>query len=67
MLKNFLVKNNVEYEYIDVDLCNKEDQKKIEKEILNRGGRLGYPVIIIDDKNLMNGFHEDRLREVLEI
>ena len=67
MLKKFLKKSNFEYEYIDVDLCSNEDWEKIEKDIRNRGGRPSYPVIIIDNKNLMNGFYEDRLREVLEI
>jgi glutaredoxin len=67
MLKKFLKKSNFEYEYIDVDLCSNEDSEKIEKDIQNRGGRPSFPVIIIDNKNLMNGFYEDRLREVLEI
>jgi len=67
MLKKFLKKSNFEYEYIDVDLCSNEDWEKIEKDIRNRGGRPSYPVIIIDNKNLMNGFYEDRLREALEI
>ena len=67
MLKKFLIKNNFEYEYIDVDLCSDEDSEKIEKDIQNRGGRPSYPVIIIDNKNLMNGFYEDKLREALEI
>jgi hypothetical protein len=37
------------------------------KEILSRGGRLSYPIIIIDENKLMNGYYEDWLREVLDI
>jgi len=64
--KKFLAANNIEYEYVDVDLCSKEDQEKISRDILNRGGRLSFPTIIIDDKILITGFHEDRIKEALE-
>lgn len=37
------------------------------KEIPNGGGRLNYPIIIIDDNKLMTGYYEDWLGEVLEI
>jgi glutaredoxin len=67
MLKKFLKNKNVEYEYIDVDLCSDEDWEKIKNDILNKGGRLSYPVIIIDNKKLMNGFYEDRVKEALDI
>jgi len=59
--------NNIEYEYVDVDLCGEEDREKIRQDILNRGGRLSYPVIIIDDKILINGFYEEKIKEALGI
>jgi len=65
--KKFLIENNIEYEYVDVDLCNREDREKIREAILSRGGRLSYPTVIVDDRILITGFNEDRLREVLEI
>jgi len=65
--KKFLKDNNIEFRYVDVDLCPKEDQEKIRDDILNRGGRLSYPTIIVDDKLLITGFREDKIREVLEI
>jgi len=65
--KNFLRNNSIEYEYVDVDLCSREDREEIRKDILNRGGRLSYPTIIIDNKSLITGFQEDKIREVLEI
>ena len=67
LTKNFLKDNNIEYEYVDVDLSNGEDREKIRREILKRGGRLSYPAIIIDDKILINGFREDKIKETLEI
>jgi len=65
--KNFLKDNNVEYEYVDIDLCGREDREEIRKDILRRRGRLSYPTIIIDGKSLITGFQEDKIREVLEI
>ena len=58
---------DVEYEYVDIDLCSIEDKEKIRKEILSRGGRLAYPTIIIDNKILLTGPSKEELREVLEL
>lgn len=67
MAKQFLKDNNIEYEYVDVDLCGDEDKERIKKEILNLGGLLIYPTIIVDDTILIQGFRKDKLKEVLEI
>ena len=65
--KKFLKENEIEYEYVDVDLCDEEDQEKVRKDVLSKGGRLSYPAIIIDSKILINGFHVDKIKEALEI
>lgn len=65
LAKQFLKENKVEYEYVDVDLCNTEDKEKIREDILSRGGSLSYPTIIIDDKILITGFRKDKLKEIL--
>jgi glutaredoxin-like protein NrdH len=67
LTKTFLKDNDIEYEYVDVDLCNEEDQEKISRDILKRGGRLSYPALIIDNKTLINGFRKDEIKETLEI
>ena len=63
--KNFLKDNSIEYEYIDVDLCNDEDRERIREDILSRGRRPNYPTIIIDNKTIITGFHEDKVKEAL--
>jgi len=65
--KSFLKDSDIEYEYIDIDLCSREDREEIRENILKRGGRLSYPTIIIDDKILITGFHDDKIKEALEI
>jgi glutaredoxin-like protein NrdH len=67
MTKQFLKDNNVEYEYIDVDLCDEKDKVKIRQHIQSKGGNLSYPTIIIDDNILITGFRKDKLKEALGI
>jgi len=67
MTKQFLKQNKIEYNYVDVDLCNQKDKEKIKNDILNRGGSLSYPTIIIDDKLLITGFRKDQLKGALNI
>lgn len=66
-VKNFLKDNHVEFEYVDVDRCTSEERVRVRKDILSRGGRPSYPTLIVDDKVLITGFHEDKIREVLRI
>ena len=65
--KQLLRDSNIEFEYIDVDLCNDEDYEMINKDIANRGARFSFPTIIIDDRIVITGFEENRIRESLEI
>jgi len=67
MTKQFLKDNDVEFEYVDVDQCGDEDLDKIKSDILSKGGSLSYPVIIVNDKTLINGFRKDRIKETLGI
>jgi glutaredoxin-like protein NrdH len=67
MTKQFLKDNGIEYDYIDVDLCEEEDKQKIREHIQSRGGPLSYPTTIVDDKVVITGFRKDLLKEVLEI
>ena len=65
--KKLLKDKGVEYEYVDVDLCSKEDSEEIHKRIMSMGGRLVFPTVIIDEKVLINGHHEDQLQRALSL
>jgi glutaredoxin-like protein NrdH len=67
MTKQYLKDNNIEYDYIDIDLCTEEDKQKIRQEIQSKGGPLSYPTTIIDDKVVVTGFRKDLLKEALEL
>jgi glutaredoxin-like protein NrdH len=67
MTKQFLKDNDIEFEYVDVDLCEEEDKQKIREQIQSKGGPLSYPTIIVDDNVLITGFRTDKIREALEL
>jgi glutaredoxin len=67
MTKQFLKDNDIEFEYVDVDLCEEEDKQKIRQHIQSKGGPLSYPTVIIDDNMLITGFRKDKLKEALGI
>ncbi|MGD0159707.1 MAG: glutaredoxin family protein [Candidatus Bathyarchaeia archaeon] len=67
MTKEFLKENDIEYEYVDVDLANDEDHEKIRNEITRLGGSPTYPTIIVDGKTVVTGFRKDKIKEALDI
>jgi glutaredoxin-like protein NrdH len=67
MTKQFLKDNDIEFEYIDVDLCEEDDKEKIRREIQSKGGSLSYPTIIVDDNIVITGFRKDKVKEALGI
>jgi glutaredoxin len=67
MTKQFLKDSGIEYEYIDVDLCEEDEKERIRQHIRSKGGNLAYPTIIIDDDILITGFRKDLLKEALGI
>ena len=67
MTKQFLKDNEIEYEFVDVDLLDAQDKDKAHQAITSKGGMLSYPTTIIDDKTVITGFRKDQLKEVLSI
>jgi len=63
--KKLLNDLNVGYDFIDVDLLDYEDQQEVLKEIkkYNPGG--GFPTMVINDKDCIVGFDEDKVKEKL--
>jgi glutaredoxin len=65
LLKQFLKEKDVEYSFIDIDLCQEEEKEKIRQTIRDKGGLLSFPTTIIDDKILITGFRKDKIKEAL--
>jgi glutaredoxin len=65
MTKAFLVDKGIQYEYVDVDKLDHSDKELVNQDIKNRGGRLAFPTVIIDEKIIITGFKKDQLTEAL--
>jgi glutaredoxin len=62
--KKFMNDNQIDYEYVDVDLLDGEERRGIIEEVRKLNTRLSFPTIIIGD-HVIIGFREDEIREVL--
>jgi len=65
MTKQYLKDNDIEFDFIDVDMTEPEEKEQIRQQIQSKGGTLNYPTTIIDDKKVIIGFRKDLLKEAL--
>ena len=63
--KRFLDDNNVDYEYEYVDLLSGDERARSQKEMGRWNPRRTFPTVVVDDREVVGGFKEERLREVL--
>ncbi len=61
MAKDFLKEHNIEFEDFNV-----AEDEKAREEMVERSGQMGVPVIFIDDE-MMIGFDEAKIRELLNL
>ncbi len=59
MVREFFKEKKLEFEDIDVS----QDQEKA-KEMIDKSGQMGVPVIIID-KKIIVGFDKDKIEELI--
>jgi len=65
-LKRLLKALDIEYEYVDVDLLPKDEKDKILEEARKHNPRESFPTLVVDHgKEVIVGFKEDKIREVL--
>jgi glutaredoxin len=63
--KKYFKDKNIEFQYVDVDLCSEEDLKEIRGDFQKRGLQMVFPTVIVDDKNTVVGYREEKLNEAL--
>jgi glutaredoxin-like protein NrdH len=63
--KRFLDSHNVNYEMDYVDLLSGAEKARIMAEMERWNPRRTFPTVVVDDREVVIGFQEDRLREVL--
>ena len=65
-LKRLLEALDIEYEYVDVDLLPSDEKEKVIGEASKHNPRETFPTLVVDHgKEVIVGFKEDRIREVL--
>lgn len=63
--KQLLNDNDVAYEYLDLDKCSREDQKTAVDELKAKKLPIAFPIILINDDVVIQGFKKDELVEAL--
>jgi glutaredoxin len=63
--KKLLKDMGVEFNYIDVDLLEGEDKKKVDEELKKWNPHGSFPTVVIDNKKCIIGFKEDEIRRTL--
>ena len=61
LLKDYLEEKGVEYKTVDVS-----ENEEARDMIIEKSGQMGVPVTIIDEEVII-GFDEDKVNEVLEL
>ena len=64
-LKTFLSENSVRYEYIDLDKCTKEDQVEAVEELKAKKLPIAFPITLINEETVIQGFKKDDIVEAL--
>jgi len=65
--KELLEEKDVSYEYLDVDVLKAEERKAAIEDLHKRNAPLGFPIIIIDDKELISGYQPEKILGALEL
>jgi len=63
--KELLKENGMAYEYVDVDKVTKDEQKEVIIELKKRDVPLAFPIIIVDDEQVISGFKKQAIEEAI--
>jgi glutaredoxin len=63
--KRLLTDAKVEYDVTDVDLLAGEEKEQVREEVRKHNPRVSYPTLVVDDSEVVVGFDEERIKEVL--
>ncbi len=66
MTKKYLTENNVDYDFVDVDLLTGDEKQEVVDQVKALSGGTSFPVIKVDDEIIV-GFNKVRLKELLEL
>ena len=64
-LRELLIENSVRYEYMELDKATREDQLEAVEELKVRKLPVAFPITVINDETVIQGFKKDELVEAL--
>jgi glutaredoxin len=64
--KALLKELNVDFDFIDVDLCEGEERRRVREELGNVNPRRSFPTLVIDG-DVIVGFDPEKIRGALGI
>jgi glutaredoxin-like protein NrdH len=64
--KKFLNSLGVDYYYIDVDLLEGEEKKKVEEEVEKWNPLCSFPTLVINDEDCVTGYDEKEIRSKIQ-
>jgi len=65
MMKNFLAKMEIGYDYIDVDTLEDEEKAKAIDELKHWNPKCSFPSLVVNGETCVIGFNEDTVTKAL--
>ena len=67
LVKDFLMSNNVEFDFIYVDLTSGDERNETVKEVQKYNEKISFPTLVINKETVLIGFKEDEMKEALNL
>jgi glutaredoxin len=64
-LKEFMKNRGVSFEYVDVDLCSRDEKREITLYIKEHGLPISFPLTVVDDSVFISGYKLEDLEKTL--
>lgn len=67
MMKNFLGKAGIGYDYVDVDTLGDEDKARALGDLKYWNPKCSFPSLVVNGEKCIIGFNEDNVKEALKL
>lgn len=65
--RQFLEEQDVEFDFIYVDLLQGEERREVAAQVRKWNPAASFPTIVIDDAKCVVGYNKEQIRELLEL
>lgn len=67
MMKNFLGKTGIGYDYVDVDTLGDEDRARALGDLKYWNPKCSFPSLVVNGEKCIIGFNESNVKEALKL